>query len=116
VPREGPAASFPIAAEDRDEYVAETVSWVQAEARWSQIQARTKQSEIGKLLAPGKYRYVAEHMGADPVTLYRGQELEAVGDTDMRLPGGARWNAQAALASKREGVSSCRRCAMLSRR
>jgi type I restriction enzyme M protein len=36
--------------EDRDEYVAENVFWVPAEARWSYLQARAKQPEIGKLI------------------------------------------------------------------
>jgi type I restriction enzyme M protein len=36
--------------EDRDEYVAENVFWVPAQARWSYLQARAKQPEIGRLL------------------------------------------------------------------
>jgi type I restriction enzyme M protein len=37
-------------AEDRDEYRAEQIFWVPQEARWSFLQARAKQPEIGKLL------------------------------------------------------------------
>ena len=36
--------------EDRDEYTAENVFWVPAEARWERLQARAKSPEIGKLL------------------------------------------------------------------
>jgi type I restriction enzyme M protein len=36
--------------EDRDEYLAENVYWVVPEARWSHLQANTKQPEIGKLI------------------------------------------------------------------
>ena len=35
------------AAEDRDEYIAENVFWVPAEARWSQLQAQARQSTVG---------------------------------------------------------------------
>ena len=34
-------------AEDRDEYIAENVFWVPAEARWSQLQAQARQSTVG---------------------------------------------------------------------
>ena len=37
-------------AEDRDEYRAEQIFWVPQEARWSFLQARAKQPEIGRLL------------------------------------------------------------------
>ncbi|RRR67673.1 MAG: SAM-dependent DNA methyltransferase, partial [Candidatus Viridilinea halotolerans] len=37
-------------AEDRDEYLADQIFWVPPEARWSFLQARAKQPEIGKLL------------------------------------------------------------------
>ena len=36
--------------EDPDEYKAENVFWVPAEARWSQLQANAKQPTIGKLV------------------------------------------------------------------
>ncbi|MCT0201993.1 class I SAM-dependent DNA methyltransferase [Synechococcus sp. CS-603] len=36
--------------EDPDEYKAENVFWVPAEARWSQLQAHAKQATIGKLV------------------------------------------------------------------
>lgn len=36
--------------EDRDEYLAENVFWVPAQARWSYLQANAKQPEIGKLV------------------------------------------------------------------
>jgi type I restriction enzyme M protein len=37
-------------AEDRDEYLAEQIFWVPPEARWSFLQDRAKQPDIGKLL------------------------------------------------------------------
>ncbi len=37
-------------AEDRDEYTAENIFWVPKEARWSYLQANTKQPTIGKLI------------------------------------------------------------------
>lgn len=36
--------------EDRDEYTAENVFWIPAEARWDRLQAAAKRPEIGKLL------------------------------------------------------------------
>lgn len=36
--------------EDRDEYLAENIFWVPAEARWSRLQASAKQPEIGCLI------------------------------------------------------------------
>jgi type I restriction enzyme M protein len=36
--------------EDRDEYAAENVFWVPAEARWKHLQANAKQPDIGKLI------------------------------------------------------------------
>jgi type I restriction enzyme M protein len=33
--------------EDRDEYTAENVFWVPAEARWEKLQANAKSAEIG---------------------------------------------------------------------
>jgi type I restriction-modification system DNA methylase subunit len=35
-------------AEDPEEYLAENVFWVPKEARWSHLQARAKQTTIGK--------------------------------------------------------------------
>lgn len=43
-------AEDPLAAEDRDEYVAENVFWVPKEARWSHLQAGAKQPTIGSLI------------------------------------------------------------------
>lgn len=37
-------------AEDRDEYLAENVFWVPKQARWSFIQGRAKQTDIGKVI------------------------------------------------------------------
>lgn len=36
--------------EDRDEYLADNVFWVPQEARWSYLQGRAKEPEIGKLI------------------------------------------------------------------
>lgn len=36
--------------EDRDEYLAENIFWVPAEARWSRLQASAKQPEVGRLI------------------------------------------------------------------
>ena len=36
--------------ESRDEYTAEGVFWVPAEARWGYLRERAKQPEIGKLI------------------------------------------------------------------
>jgi len=36
--------------EDRDEYTAENIFWVPAEARWSHIQANAQQPTVGKLI------------------------------------------------------------------
>jgi type I restriction enzyme M protein len=43
-------AEDPAAAEDPDEYLAETVFWVPKEARWSHLQDNAKQPTIGKLI------------------------------------------------------------------
>jgi type I restriction enzyme M protein len=40
----------PAAAEDPDEYAAENVFWVPAEARWSHLQANARQPAIGKVI------------------------------------------------------------------
>jgi type I restriction enzyme M protein len=39
-----------LAAEDRDEYLAENIFWVPQEARWDRLQASARQPEIGKLV------------------------------------------------------------------
>ncbi len=39
--------------EDRDEYLAQNVFWVPKEARWSFLQGKAKQPEIGRLLDDG---------------------------------------------------------------
>src|SRR6185437_181445 len=36
--------------EDRDEYLAENIFWVPKQARWSFIQAKAKQTDIGKVI------------------------------------------------------------------
>ena len=41
-------AEYPEGAEDPDEYLAENVFWVPADARWSHLQANAKQPTIGK--------------------------------------------------------------------
>lgn len=38
------------AAEDRDEYAAESVFWVPADARWEQFKASARQPEIGQII------------------------------------------------------------------
>lgn len=43
-------ADDPIAAEDKDEYLAENVFWVPQNARWSYFQANAKQPTIGSLI------------------------------------------------------------------
>lgn len=43
-------AEDPLAAEDRDEYVAENIFWVPKEARWSYLQANAKLPTIGTLI------------------------------------------------------------------
>lgn len=48
--REALLAEDPHAAEDPDEYAAENVFWVPAEARWSHLQANAKLPTIGKLI------------------------------------------------------------------
>ncbi|MGC9237907.1 MAG: type I restriction-modification system subunit M, partial [Thiomonas sp.] len=39
-----------LAAEDKDEYLADNVFWVPKEARWSHLQANAKRPEIGTLI------------------------------------------------------------------
>ena len=39
-----------LAAEDKDEYLADNVFWVPKEARWSHLQANAKQPIIGSLI------------------------------------------------------------------
>ncbi len=43
-------AELQFLLEDRDEYALANVFWVPAEARWSYIQARAKQPDIGKIV------------------------------------------------------------------
>ena len=43
-------ADYPEGAEDPDEYAADHIFWVPAEARWSHLQANAKQPGIGKLI------------------------------------------------------------------
>jgi len=43
-------ADDPLAAEDRDEYLAENIFWVPPVARWSHLQANAKRPEIGSLI------------------------------------------------------------------
>jgi type I restriction enzyme M protein len=43
-------AEDPVAAEDPDEYSAENVFWVPAEARWGHLQANARQPTIGKVI------------------------------------------------------------------
>jgi len=48
--REALLADDPAAAEDPDEYMAESIFWVPKEARWSYLLANAKQPTIGKLI------------------------------------------------------------------
>ncbi|WP_281750176.1 class I SAM-dependent DNA methyltransferase [Thermodesulfomicrobium sp. WS] len=43
-------AEDPLAAEDKDEYLADNIFWVPKEARWSHLQANAKRPEIGLLI------------------------------------------------------------------
>lgn len=43
-------ADYPKGAEDPDEYLADNIFWVPADARWSHLQANAKQTNIGKLI------------------------------------------------------------------
>jgi len=43
-------AEDPLAAEDKDEYLADNVFWVPKEARWSHLQANAKLPTIGSLI------------------------------------------------------------------
>lgn len=43
-------AEDPLAAEDKDEYLADNIFWVPKDARWSHLQANAKQSSIGLLI------------------------------------------------------------------
>lgn len=43
-------AEDPLAAEDKDEYLAENVFWVPKDARWSQLRANAKLPTIGTLI------------------------------------------------------------------
>lgn len=46
----GLLAEDPLAAEDKDEYLAERIFWVPKEARWSYLKANAKQPIIGTLI------------------------------------------------------------------
>jgi len=48
--REALLADDAAAAEDPDEYMAESIFWVPKDARWSYLQANAKQPTIGKLI------------------------------------------------------------------
>jgi type I restriction enzyme M protein len=50
VKRAGLLAEYPEGAEDPDEYLADNIFWVPAEARWSYLQASAKQPTIGRLI------------------------------------------------------------------
>ena len=52
-PQEKRASWLEELLEDRDEYMAENVFWVPAEARWTHFQANAKQETIGKKLDDG---------------------------------------------------------------
>lgn len=43
-------AEDPLAAEDRDEYLADNIFWVPREGRWSHLKANAKRPEIGTLI------------------------------------------------------------------
>lgn len=43
-------AEDPLAAEDKDEYLADNIFWVPKDARWSHLQANAKQANIGLLI------------------------------------------------------------------
>ena len=43
-------AEYPAGAEDPDEYLADNIFWVPAEARWSHLQASARQPTIGRLM------------------------------------------------------------------
>lgn len=48
--RQALLTEYPEGAEDPDEYLADNIFWVPAEARWSHLQASAKQPNIGKLI------------------------------------------------------------------
>ncbi len=48
--RQALLAEYPEGAEDPDEYLAENIFWVPADARWSHLQASAKQPTIGRLI------------------------------------------------------------------
>ena len=52
------------AAEDRDEYVAESIFWVPPEARWPVLQAQARQSTIGTAVDERHGRHRAGQPGA----------------------------------------------------
>ena len=54
-------ADYPEGAEDRDEYLADNVFWVPATARWSELQANAKQTDIGKRIDAAMMAIEAEN-------------------------------------------------------
>ena len=44
------STEYPEGAEDPDEYLAENIFWVPKEARWSHLQAKARQPDIGKII------------------------------------------------------------------
>lgn len=52
--------------EDRDEYLADNVFWVPAEARWPYLQANAKQPTIGKLIDDAMWVIEGEHLRVVP--------------------------------------------------
>ena len=52
-----------VAAEDPDEYLADNIFWVPAEARWSFLQARARQPTIGKIIDDAMTAIEAENPG-----------------------------------------------------
>ena len=48
--RQALLAEYPKGAEDPDEYLADNIFWVPADARWSHLQANAKQPGIGRLI------------------------------------------------------------------
>lgn len=51
--RQALLGEYPAGAEDPDEYLADNIFWVPAEARWSHLQASARQPAIGRLIDDG---------------------------------------------------------------
>jgi type I restriction enzyme M protein len=86
------------AAEDPDEYLAENVFWVPKEARWSHLQAKAKQSNIGKLIDEAMTAIEAKNSGLKGVLpkdynrpaldkVMLGELIDLVSGIGMREPG-----------------------------